>query len=1144
MADPQLATVVHELRRLAASTETAERTDRELLRDFEMRNDQDAFATLVERHGPLVLRVCRHVLGHVQDAEDAFQATWLVLARRVSSIRKRESLASWLHGVACRIAMQARRNRGRRRARRAPVSRAVPSSPPADIAWREVQAVLDEEIQRLPEKYRTVFVLCCLEGQSQAAAGRELGLKEGTVWSRLAQARRRLQKRLARRGIELTGVLAALSVTQAASTATLPVRLVSAALHGAGSAGATAGTSISPEVTALAHGAFRSLTAAKARIGMALLLLAGLVGAGAGLLAGGDADPPQVPAVETRAVQNPEEKRPLHTDLFGEPLPEGAIARLGTSRFRHGGQITALALSPDGKTLASAGNGGVIRLWDPANGKQVGRLSHEKMVVSLAMSPDGKLLAAGTWFGPVLLYDLARGRLVRELQNPHNSVNAVTFSPDGMLLAAGSSFADGVVLWDVKTGKLARELVVDKGRGAYSSTAQQSLAFAPDGQTLASACRNSIRLWNVATGKVEHLPSQHKRLIRSLAFAPGGSLLASAGEDQAVFLWDWKKRQALGSLQVARVSGCGSLAFSPSGKILAVAPGFPRGDDAVVQLWDPVAQTVLREIAGKDVSTHVTAVQSLCFRSEQILIGGDQLGQVRVWDLSAPSGPGKKGLGAPHVPFLHQDLGHDAPIAAITCSSDGTMAATAGSDGSVRVWQARTGKALRRLHVGRDIHAVAFSPGKPQAGGGLLAAVDHNGWVTLWQTRTWQEVRVLKSFQARALAFSPDGKSLAIAGYRFRPKEWPFGSAVLVDLETFQPIRRLDRISQSVMSLAFSPDGRFLATGASGERTNGPMPEGGLKFDANVMRVWEVASGRELCQFGGSKISVTGLAFAPDGRSVAGVGHEEFYSSNDPGILIVWETATGQERARLVGHKGPVGAVAFAADGNLLASSGSFDSAIRLWDLSDGRQIRSFPGHAGPVTGLVFAPDARTLLSCSQDSTGLVWTVPVRKLRVKPFPEKPEALWNDLASGDAKLAFRAVQALKAAPPKQVLAFLRGRLTLPARPSPARLTQWLSDLDSKSFPVRSKASEGLAAAREWAIPVLQKLLAGQSNLETKRRAQKILHQLQGPERWRSVRSLEVLVNINIPDARELIETLANGPADLFLVQEAKAQIGKR
>src|SRR5262249_24228028 len=154
-----------------------------------------------------VLNVCRRVLHQQQDAEDAFQATFLVLARKAASVRGRPALAGWLYGAAYRSALMLKRSAARRRMHEGRFRPHSPAEPCTQLAWREVEAILEEDIQRLPEKYRIVFVLCCLESQCRAEVARRLGLKEGTVSSRLDQARKMLQRRLARRGVTLSAVL-------------------------------------------------------------------------------------------------------------------------------------------------------------------------------------------------------------------------------------------------------------------------------------------------------------------------------------------------------------------------------------------------------------------------------------------------------------------------------------------------------------------------------------------------------------------------------------------------------------------------------------------------------------------------------------------------------------------------------------------------------------------------------------------------------------------------------------------------------------------------------------------------------------------------------------------------------------------------
>ncbi len=232
MNSSTMQTGVQCLRRLAAVSGRQDESDEQLLHAFTTRRDDSAFAVLVRRHGPMVFHVCRRVLGHEQDAEDAFQATFLVLARNPAALRDKASLASFLHGTAYRTAMKVKRSAARRGKREAQAS-APPSVNPADeLSWREVRTLLDEEIARLPEKYRTAFVLCCLENLSQAEAARRLGVNERTLSSQMAAACKRLRERLARRGVELTAVLAASAVATPPASA-LPVGLMAKTMKAA-----------------------------------------------------------------------------------------------------------------------------------------------------------------------------------------------------------------------------------------------------------------------------------------------------------------------------------------------------------------------------------------------------------------------------------------------------------------------------------------------------------------------------------------------------------------------------------------------------------------------------------------------------------------------------------------------------------------------------------------------------------------------------------------------------------------------------------------------------------------------------------------------------------------------------------------------
>jgi RNA polymerase sigma factor (sigma-70 family) len=262
------------LRRITAPAGGGELTDGELLGRFMQRRDEDAFATLLRRHGAMVLAVCRGVLGDGAEAEDAFQATFLVLVRKAGSVAKPQSLASWLHGVAYRVAARARVDRARRRRREREAPPMTAEERPSDLVWRDLRPVLHEEIERLPGKYRVPFVLCHLEGMSNEEAARQLRCPKGTLQSNLSRAREQLRSRLARRGVTLSAAALGLALAGDAAAAVVPPELATAALNAAvalASGGAAAGT-VAPGVAAMMKGAPGGALPIPAKLAAAVLV--------------------------------------------------------------------------------------------------------------------------------------------------------------------------------------------------------------------------------------------------------------------------------------------------------------------------------------------------------------------------------------------------------------------------------------------------------------------------------------------------------------------------------------------------------------------------------------------------------------------------------------------------------------------------------------------------------------------------------------------------------------------------------------------------------------------------------------------------------------------------------------------------------
>lgn len=285
MSNGRLGGVLEHLRRTALRHDAAGVSDAQLLDCFLSRRDGAAFEALVRRHGPMVLGVCRRVLGNEQDAEDAFQAVFLVLVRKAASIQPRDLVGHWLYGVAYRTALEARGILARRRAKERQVS--TMPEPPAPEATGEVDVrpVLDEELHRLPEKYRAAVVLCELEGRSRKEAAGMLRIPEGTLSSRLATARRILAHRLTRRGFGVSAAaLAALFAQQASATIPAPLlnQTVQTATVFAIGAGATA--AVSTNVVLVTEGVLKAMFVTKLKTLTAVCALMVALGGGIGLI--------------------------------------------------------------------------------------------------------------------------------------------------------------------------------------------------------------------------------------------------------------------------------------------------------------------------------------------------------------------------------------------------------------------------------------------------------------------------------------------------------------------------------------------------------------------------------------------------------------------------------------------------------------------------------------------------------------------------------------------------------------------------------------------------------------------------------------------------------------------------------------------
>src|SRR5262245_54085364 len=387
MSAASLSHVLRHLRALSEVQEASDLSDGELLERFRDHREETAFALLVQRHGPMVLGVCRRLLGDAHAAEDAFQAAFLILVRKAASIRKQGSVASWLYGVSRRVAIKARLKTARDHALERQSFAMQHSAGSEQWTSNELRVVLDEELEQLPEKYRTPLVLCGLQGKTHDQAARELGCPRRSLSSRLARGRELLRSRLSRRGFTVSAVALAAALgeqTMASVPALLTISTVRLAMLKPTEV-------ISANVAALTEEGIRAMSAFKTLVGLTLVLMAAAVMASGHQLVAIDEPSPKdaKPAAVGPIAHGGKSK----TDLNGAPLPEGALARLGTLRWRAGGEVQTISFTPDGKTIAAVTNRGLC-LFDVATGKLTQHLHPpDTGFRDMAYSPDGTRLA-------------------------------------------------------------------------------------------------------------------------------------------------------------------------------------------------------------------------------------------------------------------------------------------------------------------------------------------------------------------------------------------------------------------------------------------------------------------------------------------------------------------------------------------------------------------------------------------------------------------------------------------------------------------------------------------------------------------------------------------------------------------------------
>lgn len=933
-------------------------SDRELLHHYAQHRDETAFAEIVRRHGALVMAVCRRLLGHHQDAEDAFQATFLVLARKAGSTRWHDSVDRWLYQTAYHMAKKAQDMARRRKSRERELNEDVKSVPAVENGVRELSAMLDKGLQVLSAPYQEALVVCYLEGRTREDAARHLRLSLRTLERRLTKGKKLLGGWLSRRGITLSATLLAAALAKEASAAPISSQTAAATVRAVGAfiaGGPVASESVSAKALALARAGLKRFAVAKTTavlLGLAGLCAGSWLARGRPLAGTGAVDQPPALAAAAREAAQAKKSQP-RTDLFGEPLPAEAISRLGSLQMRHGEFTNFVRYTPDGKALISHGGDGV-RVWDPTSGKLIRSFPRETTGrgYRASLSADGKLLATPSPSG-IRLWDVATGRMIRLLSREDCFV--ARLSPDGRKLAMMPmkdsktvkvlASATGKELWSFAShthswmffefspnsmvlavagwGELIsppnpdngiRFLDAESGREVrrinLGSQPPRAIAFSTDSTLVAAilhcdqadALHTDARVWSASSGKeiVHFSPSVEagrQCFLSALTFTPDSKSLVTAGSQDGLVVWDiatGKDRTHLGS----RFTNSYDLTFAPDGENIAVA-----------------ARTTIRTIAwpsGRDLMPATVPLDNQYWTA----ITPDQRRIVT-------AGPGP--IFVSYDPVTGRELhrseeGKERGSLGVT--EDGVLAWPIPYRGKIiAIWDVGTGKRLAECNLSwikDDLGMCFLTPNH-----GTIAVASLLGdtiYLVNWKLGTIQRSFHQAGQKIWSAQFSADGRRLFVFCQDHTVHVWDAVEGN--EMHHFGPIGDTRPLACGEPPRCYwttlSPHGGTFAYRA---------PKGLLRTDGNVLVLFDTATGKVLHELiDNTTDEPSAVCYSRDSRTLAWADENQY-------VIHLVEVASGKERRTLRGHRGPIRSLTFSADGSLLVSA-SADTTALVWDLT------------------------------------------------------------------------------------------------------------------------------------------------------------------------------------------------------------------